>query len=102
MFAINVHNCLAHESYVVQLLRTFLYQPLAVEADSLLDSKLVFAENGIGVSDFRLTLHKRSDDSHLRDVQQLLYLTRVCQPPRSRCFLPGLDCVQHFVNQHYA
>ncbi|GFV58120.1 hypothetical protein TNCV_2109481 [Trichonephila clavipes] len=40
--------------------------------DNLPDSKFVLTENGRGVSDFRLTLYKRSDDSHLRDEQQLV------------------------------
>ncbi|GFS94440.1 hypothetical protein TNCV_2014651 [Trichonephila clavipes] len=84
-----------------QLQRTLLYHPLAVGEDSLPDSKLVLAENGRGVSDFRLTIYKQSDGSHLRNEQQLLYLTQVYQPQRSRCFLPGLDCVQLFVDQHH-
>ncbi|GFY24675.1 hypothetical protein TNCV_1017211 [Trichonephila clavipes] len=50
---------------------------------------------------FFFTLYKRSDDSHLRDEQQLLYLTLVYQPQRSRCFFPGLDSMQLFVNQHH-
>ncbi|GFV55990.1 hypothetical protein TNCV_249861 [Trichonephila clavipes] len=65
-----------HISYEIQLKRTLMYYPLAVGEDSLLYSKLVLAENGRGGSDFRLTLYKRSDDSHLSDEQQLLYLTR--------------------------
>ncbi|GFW87367.1 hypothetical protein TNCV_1267401 [Trichonephila clavipes] len=73
---------------------------MTVGEESLLDSKLVLTENGRRVSDFRLALHKRSDDPHLRDEQQLLYLTRVYQPQRLRCFLPGLNCVQLFVDQH--
>ncbi|GFW92136.1 hypothetical protein TNCV_3540221 [Trichonephila clavipes] len=55
---------------------------MAIGEDSLADSKLVFAENGRRVSDFRLTLYKWSDDSHLLDEQQLLYLTSVYQPQR--------------------
>lgn len=34
----------------------------------------------------------------VRDVQQLLYFSRICHPKGSRCFLPGLDCVQLSVN----
>ncbi|GFT96312.1 hypothetical protein TNCV_3907361 [Trichonephila clavipes] len=52
----------------------------------------------MGVNDFRLTLYKRSDASHLRDEQQLLYLILEYQPKRSKCFLPGLDCVHLFVS----
>ncbi|GFV17780.1 hypothetical protein TNCV_989911 [Trichonephila clavipes] len=63
-------------NYEVQLQRTLLYYPLAVGEDSLPDSKLVLAENGRGVSDFRLTLYKTSHDSYLRDEQPLLYFTR--------------------------
>ncbi|GFU49619.1 hypothetical protein TNCV_4143871 [Trichonephila clavipes] len=62
--------------------------------NSMQDSKLVLAENGRGVSDFRLTYYKQSDDSHLNDEQQLLYLTRVYQPQRSRCFLPGFQTLR--------
>ncbi|GFX91805.1 hypothetical protein TNCV_3530041 [Trichonephila clavipes] len=40
-------------------------------------SELVLAENGRRVSDFRSTIYKWSDDSHLRDKQQLLYVTMV-------------------------
>ncbi|GFY17475.1 hypothetical protein TNCV_3518321 [Trichonephila clavipes] len=54
---------------------------------NLLDSKHVLAGNRRNVSNFHLTLYKRSDDSHLRDEQQLLYLTQVYQPQHSRCFL---------------
>ncbi|GFU38507.1 hypothetical protein TNCV_2430771 [Trichonephila clavipes] len=39
---------------------------LDVRKDSLPNSKLVLSENGRGVSDFRLTLYKRSVDSRLR------------------------------------
>ncbi|GFS97432.1 hypothetical protein TNCV_733631 [Trichonephila clavipes] len=83
--------------YEVQLPCTLLYLPLEVGEDSLVNSKLVLTKNGRGVSDFRLALYKRSDDSYLRDEQQRLYFTRVYQPQRSRCFLPGLD----YVDQHH-
>ncbi|GFV38427.1 hypothetical protein TNCV_4393081 [Trichonephila clavipes] len=66
-----------HMNYEVQQQLTLLHHPLEVGEDSLPDSKLVLAEKGKGVSDFRLTLYKRSDDSHLRDEQQLLYFTLV-------------------------
>ncbi|GFU34799.1 hypothetical protein TNCV_2319941 [Trichonephila clavipes] len=49
--------------YKVELQRTFLSHPVAVE-DILPNSKLVLAENGRGISDFPLTLYKRSDDLH--------------------------------------
>ncbi|GFV91738.1 hypothetical protein TNCV_4763031 [Trichonephila clavipes] len=88
--------------YEVQLQRILLYLPLAVGEDCLLDLKLVLAGNERYVSDFRLTLYKRSDDSHLGDEQLLLYLNLVNQPQRSRCFLPDMDCVQLFVDQHHA
>ncbi|GFW96628.1 hypothetical protein TNCV_2846851 [Trichonephila clavipes] len=101
-------------SYEVQLQRTILYL-LAVGEDSLPDSKLVLAENGRGVS---RGLHKTekhgkgsmrqkkfgnlwSKDSHLREEQPPLRLTRVYQPQRPRCFLPGLDRVQLLVDQHH-
>ncbi|GFW91642.1 hypothetical protein TNCV_4500611 [Trichonephila clavipes] len=67
-------------SYEVQLHCELLYHPLAVGEDSLPNSTLVLAESKRGVSDFRLTHYKRSDDSHLRDEQQLLYLTLNYQP----------------------
>ncbi|GFV93531.1 hypothetical protein TNCV_1988441 [Trichonephila clavipes] len=86
-------------SYEVQLHRTLLYQPLVVGEDSLPDSKPVLTENGKGVSDFRLTLYKRSDEPHLRD--ELLYFTLLCQPQRSRSFLVGLDCIHLFVDYHH-
>ncbi|GFY29472.1 hypothetical protein TNCV_2626431 [Trichonephila clavipes] len=92
MFTITVQ----HMSYV-QLQRTLQYHPLAIEEDSLPDSKLVLAESRKDVSDFRLTLYKWSDDSDLRDEQQLLYLTLV-NHNRSSCFQPGLDCVQVLVD----
>ncbi|GFS55213.1 hypothetical protein TNCV_4799481 [Trichonephila clavipes] len=57
---------------------------------------------GVYTIRFSLTLYKRFDNSHLRDEQQLLYLTRVYQAQRSKCFLPGLDYVQLFVDQHHA
>ncbi|GFX79562.1 hypothetical protein TNCV_825511 [Trichonephila clavipes] len=88
-------------SHEVQLPLTLLYHLLAVGRDNLADSKLVLPENVRGVSDFHLALYKRSDDPHLRNEQQLLYLTLVYQPQRSRCFLPGLDCLQIFVDQHH-
>ncbi|GFY33976.1 hypothetical protein TNCV_4596841 [Trichonephila clavipes] len=88
-----------HMSYEVQLQ---LYQPLVVGEESLSDSNLVLAENERGVSDFRSTLYKRSGDFHLSDEQQLLYLTRVYQPQRSRYFLSGLGYVQLFVYQHHS
>ncbi|GFS84563.1 hypothetical protein TNCV_4607171 [Trichonephila clavipes] len=61
-----------HMSYEVQLQlqRTLLFHPLAVEEDSLLNSKPVLAENR-RVSDFHLTFYKRFDDSHLRDDQKI-------------------------------
>ncbi|GFY11325.1 hypothetical protein TNCV_4473081 [Trichonephila clavipes] len=89
-------------SHEVQLQHTLLYHPLAVGEDNLPGSKLVPAENGRGVSDFSLTLYKRSVDLHLSDELQLSYLTRIYQPQRSRYFLPGLDCLQLFVDQYYA
>ncbi|GFW10707.1 hypothetical protein TNCV_4918261 [Trichonephila clavipes] len=64
------------------------------------DLKLVFAENEIGVSDFRLKLYKWSGDSRLLDEKQLLYLILVYQLQRCRSFILGLDCV-HFVDQHH-
>ncbi|GFW29923.1 uncharacterized protein TNCV_4999631 [Trichonephila clavipes] len=64
-------------NYEIQLQLTLLYHPLALGEDSLLDSKLVLAENGRGVSDFRLTLHKRSDNSYLRDEQQICVESRL-------------------------
>ncbi|GFX61151.1 putative DD41D transposase [Trichonephila clavipes] len=90
-----------HTSYEVQFQRTLLYHPLAVGEDSLPDSKLLLAKNCGGISDFRLNLYKWSDDSHLRDGQQFLHLTGVYQPQRSRCFLPGWDCVQLFFDQNH-
>ncbi|GFS72169.1 transposable element Tcb2 transposase [Trichonephila clavipes] len=54
-----------------------LHHLLDVRKDSLPNSKLVLSENGRGVSDFRLTLYKRSVDSRLRVEHQLLYFTRV-------------------------
>ncbi|GFY30876.1 hypothetical protein TNCV_3120361 [Trichonephila clavipes] len=78
-----------------------MYLLLAVGEDILPDSKLVLAENGRGVSDFRLALYKRSEDSHLRDEQQLLCFNLVNQPQLSTCFLRGLDCVQLFVDHHH-
>ncbi|GFX81844.1 hypothetical protein TNCV_2570441 [Trichonephila clavipes] len=60
-------------SYEVQLQSTLRYHSLGFGKDSLPDSKLVLAENGRDVSDFRLTIYKRSDYSHLRNEQQLLY-----------------------------
>ncbi|GFX28948.1 hypothetical protein TNCV_3029911 [Trichonephila clavipes] len=68
MFTITVQ----HKSY--EILHTLLDHPLAVGEDSLPDSKLIFAENGRSALDFRSTLYKWSDDSYLRDEQQLLYL----------------------------
>ncbi|GFX90930.1 hypothetical protein TNCV_3167611 [Trichonephila clavipes] len=85
-------------NYKVQLHLTMLYQPLTVGEDSLPDSKLVLAGKERCVSDSRLTLNKRFDDSDLRDEQHLLYLTLIKQPQRLKCFLPGLDCVQLFVD----
>ncbi|GFX00378.1 uncharacterized protein TNCV_1273721 [Trichonephila clavipes] len=67
-------------SYEAQLQRPFLYHSLAVGEAVLSDSKLVLAENGRDINDFRLTLYKWSNDSHLRVEQQLLYLTRVYDP----------------------
>ncbi|GFS63239.1 hypothetical protein TNCV_1496581 [Trichonephila clavipes] len=64
-------------SYEVKLQCALLYHPLAVREDSMSNSKHVLAENGRGVSDFRLTLYKRSDESHLCDEQQLLYLALI-------------------------
>ncbi|GFX71680.1 hypothetical protein TNCV_4131261 [Trichonephila clavipes] len=87
--------------YEVKLQHTLLYLSLAVGEDSLQDSKLVLAKNRRGVSDFRLTLYKQSNDSHLRDEQQFSYWTLVYQRRRSRCFLPGLDCVQLSVDLHH-
>ncbi|GFX38163.1 hypothetical protein TNCV_3837621 [Trichonephila clavipes] len=66
-----------HMNYEVHLQLTLLYHLLTVGEDSLPDSKLILDENGRGISGFRLTLYKRSDDSYLRDEQQLLYLTLV-------------------------
>ncbi|GFX24093.1 hypothetical protein TNCV_2435861 [Trichonephila clavipes] len=65
-------------SFEVQLQRSLVYNPLAVEV-SLPDSKLVLSANGRSASDFHLTLYKRSDDYHLRAEQRFLYLTRVYQ-----------------------
>ncbi|GFV67735.1 hypothetical protein TNCV_4624151 [Trichonephila clavipes] len=87
-----------HISYEVQLQLTLLHHPLAVGEDSLPDSKLALAGNGRSVRNFRLTFYKRSDDSHLRDEQQRLYWTLVYQPQHSRCFIPGLNCIQLFVD----
>ncbi|GFW58670.1 hypothetical protein TNCV_378531 [Trichonephila clavipes] len=89
-----------HMSYEVQLQRTLLYHPLEVGKDSLMYSKLIHAGNGRGVGDFHLILYKRCDDSHLHNKQQLLYLSRVYQPQRSRYFHSSLDCVRLFVDQH--
>ncbi|GFX99917.1 hypothetical protein TNCV_259541 [Trichonephila clavipes] len=75
----------------VRLQLSLLYHSLAVGEDSLSDSELVLAGNR-SVSDFRLTICKRSNDSHLRDEQQLLYLTLVYQPLRSRCFQRPSGC----------
>ncbi|GFX94723.1 hypothetical protein TNCV_4800001 [Trichonephila clavipes] len=61
-------------SYEVQPQRTQLYHLLTVGEDSM----LVLAENESAVGDFRLSL---------------------ISPQRSRRFLPGLDCVQLFVDQ---
>ncbi|GFW47129.1 hypothetical protein TNCV_55821 [Trichonephila clavipes] len=88
-----------HLSYEVLLQLTLLYHPLTIGEDSVLDSKLILSENGRGVSNFRLTIYKQSDDSHLRD--ELWYLTRVYQPQRSRCFLPSFDCVQILIDKHH-
>ncbi|GFS97293.1 hypothetical protein TNCV_1824581 [Trichonephila clavipes] len=86
----------------VQLQRTMLRSPLAVGEESLPDSKLVFAENGRCISDFRLKFYKRSsDDLHLLDEQQILYLSLVYQTQRSRCIRPGLNYVLLFVDQHH-
>ncbi|GFS78623.1 hypothetical protein TNCV_3148211 [Trichonephila clavipes] len=81
--------------------RTLLCHPLAVEEDSRTDLFLVLAENGRGIRDFYLILYKRTDDSHLRHEQQFLYLTRVYELHGSRGFLPGLDCLQLFVDQYH-
>ena len=64
-----------------------------VQAERLvkLDSKLEFADNGRRVSDSCLTFYKLSDDSHILDKQQLLYISRVYQLQCSRYFLPDLD-----------
>ncbi|GFT68940.1 hypothetical protein TNCV_1804691 [Trichonephila clavipes] len=43
-----------HMSYEVQLQRNLLYQLPTVGEESLPDSKLVLAENGRGVNDFRI------------------------------------------------
>ncbi|GFV04403.1 down syndrome cell adhesion molecule [Trichonephila clavipes] len=48
-----------------------------VVEDSLPESRLVLAETGRHVRDFRLTLYKRSDDLNLQDKQSIFYLTRV-------------------------
>ncbi|GFU88200.1 hypothetical protein TNCV_845931 [Trichonephila clavipes] len=97
MFIIILHNCSAYElSSPVAA-----YQPLDVGEDILPDSKFVLAENGRGVSDFRLTVHKRSHDSFLGNEQQPLDFTRIYQPQCSRYFLPSMDCSQLFVNQHH-
>ncbi|GFX54423.1 hypothetical protein TNCV_3825221 [Trichonephila clavipes] len=56
-----------HILYEVQMQCTLLEPPLAVGEESLPDSELILAENGIGVSDYHLTHCKRSDDLHLRD-----------------------------------
>ncbi|GFV82006.1 hypothetical protein TNCV_3152041 [Trichonephila clavipes] len=85
----------------IQLHSRLLYHSLTVGQDFLSHSKLVLAENGRGVSNFRLTLYEQSDDSHLRDEQQFLNLTLDYQPQRSRRFLPDLDCLQKFVDQHH-
>ncbi|GFU49311.1 hypothetical protein TNCV_4122191 [Trichonephila clavipes] len=97
MFTITVQ----YMSYEAQLERTFLYHRLVIGEDNLTDSKLVLAENGRDVSEFHLTLYKWSDDSHLCNEQQNLYLTLVYQTQQSRCFLPSLDCVQLFIDQHH-
>ncbi|GFU71872.1 hypothetical protein TNCV_1628131 [Trichonephila clavipes] len=81
-------------SYEVYLQYTLLYHLLAVGEDNL-------SENGKGVRDFRLTLYKLSEDSHLCDKQHFLYLTRVYQPRRSGCFLPSLNCVQLFIDLNH-
>ncbi|GFW74489.1 hypothetical protein TNCV_2413881 [Trichonephila clavipes] len=85
--------------YEVQLQGTLPYNPLAVGEYSLPNSKLALAENGRGVNEFRLTFYKRSNDSHVRDEQQPLYLTRVYQQLRLRGFLPDFTCVQLFVDR---
>ncbi|GFV72766.1 hypothetical protein TNCV_5038451 [Trichonephila clavipes] len=94
MFTITVQ----HMDYENQ--PTLLYHPLAIEEDNLPDSKLSLVENGRGESDFQLTLFKQSNDSHLHDEQQLLYLTRAYPPQLSRLFLLSLDCVQLSVYPH--
>ncbi|GFS99369.1 hypothetical protein TNCV_1601741 [Trichonephila clavipes] len=93
MFTVTVHNCSTHDALLQPGLR---YLSLAVGEDSQPDSNLTLAENRKDVSDFCSTLCKWSNDSHLRDEQQLLHLSWVCQPQHSRCFLPGF-----FVDQHH-
>ncbi|GFU55373.1 hypothetical protein TNCV_200351 [Trichonephila clavipes] len=56
LFSTSAVITVEHMCYEVQLQRTLLYHPLAVGEHSLLDSKLVPAENGRGVRDFRLML----------------------------------------------
>ncbi|GFY16237.1 hypothetical protein TNCV_2348821 [Trichonephila clavipes] len=68
---------LQHMKYEVNQQLTLMQHPLAFGEDGLPNTKLVLTVNGKGLRDFRLTHYKRSDDSHLRDEQQLLYLTTV-------------------------
>ncbi|GFX65635.1 hypothetical protein TNCV_4093301 [Trichonephila clavipes] len=100
MLTTTVHNCSAHELWSSAAAHIAV-PPTSSRRKSLPDSKLVLAKNGRSVIDFYLTLYIRSEDSHLSDEQQLLYLTRVDQSQHSRCFLPGLDCVQFFIDQYH-
>ncbi|GFV25087.1 hypothetical protein TNCV_1006811 [Trichonephila clavipes] len=90
---------LAHE--LRSLAAVHIAVPTTDGEDSQRDSQLVLDENRRGLSDFRLILYKQSDDSHLSDEQQLLCLTQMYQPQRSRCLLPSLDCLQLFVDQQH-
>ncbi|GFX38526.1 hypothetical protein TNCV_2344971 [Trichonephila clavipes] len=89
-------------SYEVQLLHALMYHFLTESPEKIVCRipKLVLTENGRGISDFRLAIYKRSDDSHLRDERQFSYMTLVYQVQRSKCFLPGLDCLQLFDQHH--
>ncbi|GFU95291.1 hypothetical protein TNCV_4308901 [Trichonephila clavipes] len=84
-------------SYETQLQRSFLYHPLVEVHVERTVSRFQSLYLLSGIRDFRLTLYKLSVDWYLCDEQQ----TRIYQQQRLSCFLPGLDCVLLFIDQHH-